>query len=307
MSVFCSNCGYELPDGVQFCSKCGTRIRNGDLVVVKEEEFENNAPVSAKFENITVQNQFSERVNSELFADRRSQNKLFSVYAELIAPVKKIEGLTEQISECNKKMAYLKDENNAEMPQITRLTVIAFIIFAVLFWLDGSPVETVSEMIMPGIVEPVLQWAMEQDAFLIKWSITLIMGLFTMFTIPLLFTIAFRILWHMIVARNFKKIKYRNNLTQAEQIEHMRDGLLGERDAICLEVKDKLMYVPKKYRYSEAISYFVDLYNSSRVDTLKEAVNTYAHDKQEAEKLQQIMGKIDGVMRYLALIEERLY
>ena len=304
--MFCSNCGSELSQGAQFCSKCGKQIITTDVSIVNEEGFEKNAPVSANFENITVHNQFSERVNSELFADRKSQNKLFSLYAELIAPVKKIEKLTEEIETQEQQITYLRNEFNAEMPRMGCLTVIAFIVFAVLFWIDGSPVETLAEMTMPRIVEPVLQWAMKTDVFLITWSVTLIMYLLTIFAIPLLFTIVFKIIWRITVARIYKKIKYKKNLAQAEHIKKACDNLLKERDAICYAEKEKLMYVPKKYRYSEAIAYFADLYNSTRVDTLKEAVNIYAHDKQEAEKLKAITKKVNEVISYLSAIEERL-
>ncbi|MBP3593471.1 MAG: zinc-ribbon domain-containing protein [Lachnospiraceae bacterium] len=276
--MFCSNCGYELPDGVQFCSKCGTRIRNGDLVVVKEEEFENNAPVSAKFENITVQNQFSERVNSELFADRRSQNKLFSVYAELIAPVKKIEGLTESIKSCDEQIAYLRDEKNAEIAHGCLSIVVATVV--------GFPLGAIV-----GFQEKILDYS-----FLLGYSF--------MFLFPVLLTFVFRIIWKLTYGQIYKRITYKENLKKADALENMRDDLLKERDAVCFAEKDKLMYVPKKYRYSGAISYFVDLYNSSRVDTLKEAVNAYAHDKQVAEKLKLLSSQIDVITEFLGSIEE---
>lgn len=84
------------------------------------------------------------------------------------------------------------------------------------------------------------------------------------------------------------------------------DALSQKREVKCSEVKDLLAYVPKIYRYSEAIEYFVELYNSSRVDTLKEAINTYVHDKQEAEKLKLVQARVDEMIQYLAYIAERV-
>lgn len=276
--MFCSNCGYELSEGVQFCSKCGKKIIT-EVTTVKDDEFERNAPVSAEFENITVENQFSERVNSELFANRKSQNKLFSVYAELIEPVKRIEELTQKANACNAKMEYLRDENNAEIKHGCLSKVVGIAVGILLGAVVAIPIIKVN--------------------FLLGWLIAFI-------GMPCLSVVLCRMIWKGTYGQFYKKRKYKENLAEAERLENIRDDLLKERDAICLAEKDKLMYVPKKYRYSEAIEYFVEQYNSTRVDTLKEAVNVYVHDKQEAVKLEQIMSKINEVIGYLSSVEERL-
>ena len=114
------------------------------------------------------------------------------------------------------------------------------------------------------------------------------------------------IVLNFVIAPMIRKKNYKRNLAEAEKIERVRDDLLKERDKLCYSEKDKLMYVPKKYRYSGALEYFVDLYNSTRVDTLKEAVNTYVHDKQEEEKRKLIEEKLNQVIRYLSSVEESL-
>ena len=278
--MFCSNCGCELSEEVRFCSKCGKAIITTEVAAVKEEEFEKNAPVSAEFENVTVQNQFSERVNSELFADRRSQNKLFSLYADLINPVKKIEELTEKINECGSQIKYLRNEKNAEIEH-GRISIVLGILL-------GMPL---GFLIVAFITEGELNF------------FSFIMGYIVM---PAVLTVVFRKIWKGTYGKYYKNREYKKNLSKADKFESMQSDLLKERDEVCFSIKDKLMYVPKKYRYSEALAYFVDLYNSTRVDTLKEAVNVYAHDKQEEEKIQILTEKINEVIVYLASIGERV-
>lgn len=41
------------------------------------------------------------------------------------------------------------------------------------------------------------------------------------------------------------------------------------------QIRDVIMFVPPKYRFSEALRYFVESYSNSRIDNLKEAVNSF--------------------------------
>ncbi|MCC8152671.1 MAG: hypothetical protein LIO96_14850 [Lachnospiraceae bacterium] len=54
---------------------------------------------------------------------------------------------------------------------------------------------------------------------------------------------------------------------QPELKEEISNGILKIRDAVC--------FVPPQYRYSGAVQYFVEAYNNSKADNLKEAVNSY--------------------------------
>ena len=58
------------------------------------------------------------------------------------------------------------------------------------------------------------------------------------------------------------------------------------------QIKDAIQFVPPKYRFSGALSYFVESYTNSRVDDLKEAVNaydTYYFRNQTVQIQQQIL------------------
>ena len=41
------------------------------------------------------------------------------------------------------------------------------------------------------------------------------------------------------------------------------------------QIREVIMFVPPKYRFSEALRYFVESYSNSRIDNLKEAVNAF--------------------------------
>lgn len=41
------------------------------------------------------------------------------------------------------------------------------------------------------------------------------------------------------------------------------------------QISEVIMFVPPKYRFSEALRYFVESYSNSRIDNLKEAVNAF--------------------------------
>jgi len=41
------------------------------------------------------------------------------------------------------------------------------------------------------------------------------------------------------------------------------------------QIREVIMFVPPKYRFSEALRYFVESYSNSRIDNLKEAVNSF--------------------------------
>ena len=125
-------------------------------------------------------------------------------------------------------------------------------------------------------------------------------------TVPLFGLVVYLLVWSLVIGPILQKRTYAKNLAEAEKVQGDIETLSQRREAKCSEVKDLLAYVPKLYRYSEAIEYFVELYNSSRVDNLKEAINTYVHDKQEAEKVEVIRTGVDEVVQYLSYIAEKV-
>lgn len=118
-----------------------------------------------------------------------------------------------------------------------------------------------------------------------------------MFTIPVIIIVK-------ILSSFFINIKYKSNLKKADELEIPLNQLLSERNSMCHAIKNEIAYVPKTYRYSQALTYFVEMYEQQRVDTLKEAINCYVNDKHQAELLYTIEENVNHVLEYLSGISE---
>ena len=301
--MFCSNCGNELTEGARFCSRCGNKI---DAVVLREKEEMADCEVnsmSEKFANISVQDRFSERVNSELFSDRKSQNKLFSIYVDLVGPVKEIERYTELMHQHEERVKLLKSKEFAKS-EGWKFCVVIFIALFIGQWFV-KPIEMLFDLFVPSLYDGLVEWIGSLGILwnLLFMTVVMIMGFCT---VPLFGLVVYLLVWSLVIGPILQKRTYAKNLAEAEKVQGDIETLSQRREAKCSEVKDLLAYVPKLYRYSEAIEYFVELYNSSRVDNLKEAINTYVHDKQEAEKVEVIRTGVDEVVQYLSYIAEKV-
>lgn len=56
-----------------------------------------------------------------------------------------------------------------------------------------------------------------------------------------------------------------------DRLSELEERLTGQ----IAQIQDVICFVPPKYRFSDALNYFVESYVNSRVDDLKEAVNAY--------------------------------
>ena len=296
--MYCPRCGNELASDTVFCPKCGTKVAS-DLATSHE-----NAPISKNFENVDVQNVFTERVNSELFDDRRSQNMLFSLYARLVNPVKEIEAITETIENLQQRIRELRDVKSINDRFFKWIIIIVFIAVLVIQFFPGTLAALFYDSVVgPYIYAPVTDFLEEHLWQLISillgvafWLITL---LFTpiVFTIPAIFITTF-------LSSPYVKAKYKLNLKKADELELELNQLFSERTSMCNTIKNEIAYVPKAYRYSHALRYFAEMYEQQRVDTLKEAVNCYVNDEHQAELLNTIEENVNKVLEYLSSIAE---
>ena len=92
-----------------------------------------------------------------------------------------------------------------------------------------------------------------------------------------------------------KNRSHKSKIAKIEaEIEELELSIKNKID----DISDVVVFVPPAYRYSEALSYFVDSYANSRVSNLKEAVNcydTFIHRR----KLEDGFGKIEAALSYL--------
>ena len=315
--MFCSKCGTQLPDDALFCIKCGQKTltvsndgQGSDVSVQqnvsdadKYANGEGNAKVSKNLEEFNVKNMFSERVNSEVFATRTSQNKLFTLYSTLIPTLKEIEKNTSEIQGRERRIASLRDKSNVKYgfgPKI--LAGIFVLVFIIQFF--NNPIGDLGEFLVTRIVDPLLK-GIDDWFVLIKIPVWIILAVGVGFLVtPLFVTVICALVWLIYFRFVRFNIIYNNCLKQASELEKENQEIIKKREGLCHSIVEELKYVPKKYRYSHALEYFVDLYNSSRVDTLKEAVNIYVTDMQAQNQEQHLKEIAETTVSILWNVEE---
>lgn len=297
--MFCSKCGTKLSDDALFCMKCGNKVsvfsdneQNTYLAsqqstsdIESKVNADGNANVSKNFDNLTIKNVFSERVNSEIFDNRTSQNKLFSLYSSLIPSVKKIERDTSNITEMEEQIKGLRDKTKVPYGRGPKI-IKGIFVFVLIFQFFDNPVANFFNAIATFFMNPMVE-VIEDWFFLFRligtFFISFIVGIFIT---PLLIAMICGSIWLIYYkVSGFKKI-YSKRLAEAEELEKKYQERVKDREATCLSIAEGLKYVPRKYRTSQALTYFVETYNNSRVDTLKEAVNMYVTDTQAQKQLE---------------------
>ncbi len=74
-------------------------------------------------------------------------------------------------------------------------------------------------------------------------------------------------------------------------------------------LRDVSTLIPPQYRYSDALSFFVEAYSNSKVDNLKEAVNlfdTHSYRKQMLQYQEKIVRELEDVNFNLSMIADKL-
>jgi uncharacterized membrane protein len=87
-----------------------------------------------------------------------------------------------------------------------------------------------------------------------------------------------------------------------------REELAKKKDYLIENIQNVICYVPPKYRFASALQYFVESYENSRVDNLKEAVNAFDtyYFREETTALQrQMISSQQQMMRMLDQIQFR--
>jgi hypothetical protein len=82
--------------------------------------------------------------------------------------------------------------------------------------------------------------------------------------------------------------------------------LSAQLEQISQDIKNLLIYVPKQYRYSQALEYFVEQYNRTRIATLYEAIDMYVHDEREEERRKYTKLIVESDIDYFSFIPEKL-
>lgn len=289
-------------DGIQLCKG---EVADVDMAATFEcaGDYVTGGRVSKRFENVSVENKFTERVNSDSFNDRQSRNKLFSLYADLVAPVRKVEELSGKMKELQKNVEFFRDENNVDYGFGPYIAVGVFIVAFIMSFFDNNIVASLLDAISPVMVTPVTDWLENTLPLILAIPAMLIYLLLTMVFVAFLCALVFIIVWLIYFILIKQKIGYRSNLKLADKLQAELDELSAERDQLRQEMQEKLKYVPNEYRHSEALNYLSTVYRTSRADTLKEAVNLY---EQEMEGAGELVPEVIESMEYLKGVSEQL-
>lgn len=289
--MFCKKCGAKIADDSSFCAKCGANISDTALSITSVDSVRENSPtirntaISDSFENVSVMNTYYDRVDCERFDTTEKNNMLFSVFNKVLDPIRNIENLTNDIGKLTERASYLRNRSNASSnlfyPFIfvgAVLHIIVFIIFAI------KDVDLSTAVFL----SPALVFFDQSGG-----TSSILLDLICMFIVAPILDIAksgllFALIPFLIDKLALTPSTYKKNLEEAEKLDGEIIQKINEREAICNKIKDEIVYVPRKYRYSEAIGYFCDLYDSSRVSTLKEAINVFENDKMEKEKIAKL-------------------
>ena len=259
--------------------------------------------VSKRFENVSVENRFTERVSSDSFNDGRSRGKLFSLYADLVAPLQQMEAITGEMDVLQESMQQLRDSRNIRPGIGPRLAIGVFILVFFLQWSENI-FGASFEVIAAPIVDPLVAKTQEIGPIIRIFALLLCALLASLIT-PLFWSAVYLAIWGLYFVLIRKGTVYERNTRRAEEqlVEYRR--LSESRDEVFREIQEQLKYVPKQYRHSEAMEYLSTLYQNSRADTLKEAVNLYEANRR-SNGAETLRDAVVHNVEYLSEVSEQL-
>ena len=265
--AFCEKCGAKISDNAGFCSACGNKIKKKEEVAVQNAAVETKTghEIGFRARKLSVESMAQAGINETAFANRvesvddlKLNDCLFTIYKKLISPVRKIEQLTTAI-ENNQYVIESKKAYEDEKPSFLEYIVMFFI--------------SIFVGLIPGFI---ICWILGIDGYdtehagLVYWPIVIFLTI-----VPL--TAKYRI--------SSRKTRSKYNNHDIPMLENEIKDYEDQRNEIVLAIKDYICYCPPAYRYSSALSYFVDSYSNTRVNNLQEAVRTFDEYKRSQDMM----------------------
>ncbi len=241
---------------------------------------------------------------NDISDERQDQYRLFSIYQRLISPLKKFEGITEKMYDIKKEIAILRDKKEINSGVGLGWALIVFVAIFILQWFV-KPIGDIAETLEYGLVTPMIK-GISDWFFLIRIPLFLLLLVVGICIAPLVFAIAVGILWSIYFYCFKREIVFKKDTKTADKMQEEYNQLLEQCKQISQEIKNQLVYVPKQYRYSQALEYFVEQYNRSRIATLYEAIDMYVHDEREEERRKYAKLIIESDIDYFSFIPEQL-
>ena len=220
--------------------------------------------------------------------DVNLNNILFSLYKQLINPVREIEMCEDEIYRKQTDVARLNSKTYCYFKEILRLSIpfgiAAMVIVFVLAFLDETHPIVVAAEEYTRFIDTILGIITDAGVpGIIGFIVYMLMLFGGLYLIPIPIPIAIVILKNHLSKSNDKKNVERIN----EEIKNIEDDVKKRISAI----SEVIRFVPPEYRNSQALSYFVESYANSRVNNLKEAVNAWdqkVHQRNTEMKLEEL-------------------
>lgn len=212
--------------------------------------------------------------------DPEVNRALFTMYSNLIEPLAQIERTHGEIIETEETIARTEHGTKISMSAVLEKAIKPSIILAIVLF--------VIQFIMASCIE-----AFGDLRTVTALIISTVGGLI----LSLIGAYCVEASHHSAREKRRKKI----HEEAVETLVKLEDSLKWQVGRI----REVIMFVPPKYRFSEALRYFVESYSNSRVDNLKEAVNafdTYYFRSQSLQTQNAILQKLDENNELLGMV-----
>lgn len=235
--------------------------------------------------------------------EKQDQYELFSTYDRLISPLKKFEEITEKMYDLKKEISSLRDKKEIDSSTGSGLMVIVFFAVFIMQWFV-KPVGDIAEMLQNGLLT--IRDGISDWFFLIRLPLSILILVLGFIIGPLVFSIVTGILWSIYFYCIKRKTVFIKNTKAADKLQEDYNQLSAQREQINHNIKNQLRYVPKQYRYSQALEYFVEQYKRSRIATLYEAIDMYVYDEREEERRKYAKMVVESNIDYFSSIPEQI-
>ncbi len=231
----------------------------------------------------------------ESVQDPEVNRALFTIYSNLIEPVAQIERTHDEIIDTQRIIAGNERKIKLSASDVIRHAVrmfplMAVAVFVVLFILASN-----------GVVA----------------DMTISMGFINTAVGAVIVSVAWAFGTEAVSTASRERKRKEIYGRAVEALPKLEDSLQWQVS----QIREVIMFVPPKYRFSEALRYFVESYSNSRIDNLKEAVNSFDtyYFRQQTVQLQRdikemqrknnellqaiafnqlcMMGQLDGIQR----------
>lgn len=231
--------------------------------------------MSKNSEFINTQNQTESELSSkidmriETVNDPRINKALFSLYEQLIEPLKQIEVKISRVNDLQKAIdnnEYYAKHTFSHMMCFTKHFFVPLMILNIV--IIGMMGKSDNEL-LGAIYSPLVYF---WDHYLYEHNdLDYVLLIYLLVVRPALTAIIPKWLTEVVINKK--------HTTQNKKYQIEIDELMPTINRDVDDISKAVCFVPSNYRYSQALSFFVDAYANSKIDNLKEAVNLYDTNK----------------------------